>query len=111
MRRGDLVTIAIGGDYGKPRPALIVQDDAFVELPSVTVLRLTSEVYDAPLIRVTVEPTPENGLRAVSQVMIDKAVTVPRERVGGVIGRLDGAGLHAVNRALLDFLGLTGVAA
>ena len=105
MRRGDLVTIAIGGDYGKPRPALVVQDDAFVELPSVTVLRLTSELNDAPLIRVTVEPTPENGLRAVSQVMIDKAVTVSRERIGGVIGRLDVAGLQAVSQALLDFLG------
>jgi len=111
MRRGDLVTIAISGDYGKPRPALVVQDDAFAELPSVTVLRLTSELHDAPLVRVTVEPTPENGLRSVSQVMIDKAVTVPRERIGGVIGRLDGDGLHAVSRALLGFLGLTGATA
>lgn len=111
MRRGDLVTIAIGGDYGKPRPALVVQDDAFAALLSVTVLRLTSELHDAPLLRVTVQPTPENGLRTVSQVMIDKAVTVPRERIGSVIGRLDSAGLQAVSRALMGFLGLAGMAA
>ncbi len=111
MRRGDLVTIAIAGDYGKPRPALVVQADAFAELPSVTVLRLTSELHDAPLVRVTVQPTPENGLRAASQVMIDKAVTVPRERIGGLIGRLDDTALHTVSRALLGFLGLNGVTA
>ncbi|MGH7340789.1 MAG: type II toxin-antitoxin system PemK/MazF family toxin, partial [Candidatus Rokuibacteriota bacterium] len=81
MKRGDLVTIAVGGDYGKPRPALIVQADEFEAIPSVTVLRLTSEVHDEPLVRITVQPSPENGLRAPSQVCVDKAVTVPRSRV------------------------------
>ena len=106
MRRGDLVTIAIGGDYGKPRPALVVQADAFADLPSVTVLRLTSEIHDWPTFRVTIRPSATNGLRAESQVMIDKAVTVPRERVGTVIGRLGDQEMQAVNRVLAAFLGL-----
>jgi mRNA interferase MazF len=106
VKRGDLVTIAIGGDYGKPRPALVIQADAFSALPSVTLLRLTSEVHAEHLVRVTVHPTPENGLRAPSQVMIDKAVTVPRERIGTVIGRLDDELTRTVGRALAAFLGL-----
>lgn len=111
MKRGDLVMVAVGGDYGKPRPALVVQADAFTALPSVTVLRLTSEIRAEHLVRITVSPTPENGLRAPSQVMIDKAVSVPRERVGMVIGRLDDAVMLTVNRALANFLGLDGLAA
>ncbi len=106
MKRGDLVTIAVGGDYGKPRPALVVQADPFMALPSVTVLRLTSDISPEHLIRLTVQPTPENGLRTISQIMIDKAVSVPRERVGKVFGRLDDATTLAVNRALAAFLGL-----
>ena len=82
MRRGDLVTIALPGDYGKPRPALVVQADAFAELSSVTVLPVTSELHDWRLFRVTIEPTQETGLLRRSQVMIDKAATVPRSRIG-----------------------------
>lgn len=111
MKRGDLVTIAVSGDYGKPRPALVVQADVFDELPSVTVLRLASDLHSEHLMRVAVPPTPENGLRIRSQVMIDKAVSVPRERIGAVIGRLDDTLMLAVSRALLAFLGLEGVAA
>jgi len=110
VRRGDLVTIAIGGDHGKPRPALVVQADAFSALPSVTVLRLTSEIHAEHLIRISVPPTPENGLRAPSQIMIDKLVTVPRERIGTVIGRLDDALMRTVGQALTAFLGLEVVA-
>lgn len=106
MRRGDLVTIAIGGDYGKPRPALVVQADPFAALPSVTVLRLTSDIGPEHLIRLTVRPAPENGLRALSQIMVDKAVSVPRERIGKVFGRIDDATMLAVSRALVAFLGL-----
>jgi mRNA interferase MazF len=79
-----LVTIAVSGDYGKPRPALVIQANAFAALPSVTLLRLTSDCVPQDLIRLTVEPTPENGLRATSQVMIDKAVTVPSGKLGKV---------------------------
>ena len=106
VRRGDLVTIASPGDDGKPRPALVVQDDAFRALESVTVLRLTSEIHPWPLFRVTVEPSESNGLRKPSQVMIDKAVTVPSRRIGQRIGRLDDATLQRVDTALARFLGL-----
>lgn len=105
MNRGDLVTIAISGDYGKPRPALIVQANAFAILPSVTVLQLTSEVHDEHLVRITVQPSDGNGLRKPSQVMIDRAMTVPRTKVGPVFGRLEDADLLAVSRALAVFLG------
>jgi mRNA interferase MazF len=111
MKRGDLVTIAVAGDYGKPRPALVVQADAFTSLPSVTVLRLTSEIHAEHLVRVTVPPTSENGLCAPSQVMIDKAISVPRERIGTVIGHLDDTLMLTVSRALSNFLGLHGLAA
>jgi len=106
MKRGDLVTIAVAGDYGKPRPALVMQADAFAELPSVTVLRLTSDTAREHLVRVPVAPSEFNGLRVMSHVMIDKAVSVPKARVGAVIGQLDEAVMLAVGRALAVFLGL-----
>jgi mRNA interferase MazF len=106
VRRGDLVTIALSGDYGKPRPALVVQDDAFDALTSVTVLRLTNELHDWPLCRITVEAARGTGLQRRSQVMIDKVATVPRSRIGQRIGRLDGDTMRAVSAALAKFLGL-----
>jgi mRNA interferase MazF len=106
MKRGDLVTIAVAGDYGKPRPALIVQADAFNELGSVTVLRLTSTLHEAPLIRLTVRPSAENRLRATSQVMVDRAISVPRDKIGPSFGKLDDETMQAVGRALAVFLGL-----
>lgn len=106
IARGDLVTIAISGDYGKPRPALVVQANAFKSLDSVTVLRLTSDLRDAPLLRVTVRPMPENGLRLVSQIMIDKAATVPKAKVHQKIGEADADTLRTVDLALARFLGL-----
>jgi mRNA interferase MazF len=106
VKRGDLVTVAVSGDYGKPRPALVIQADAFSELGSVTVLRLTSELHDWPSFRVTVEATEANGLRATSQIMIDKAAAVPREKIGRAFGHLDAATMRAVNRALVTFLDL-----
>ncbi len=105
MKRGELVTIALSGDYGKPRPALIIQSDLFDAHPSVTILPVTSSLRDAPLFRVRVDPTATNGLRKVSQVMVDKAQTVAREKVGKAIGRLDDEAILAVNRALAVFLG------
>ena len=106
MTRGDLVTIAVRGDYGKPLPAVVVQADAFSALASVTVLRLTSELHDWPAFRVTVHPSDGNGLRKSSQVMIDRVIALPVERVGAVFGRLDDAVMLAVSRALAKFLGL-----
>jgi mRNA interferase MazF len=107
MRRGDLVTVAAAGDHGKPRPAVIVQTDAFPEShASVVVCQLTSDLVDAPGFRVTVEPGPENGLRLKSQVMADKPVTIRRQRVGQKIGRLGNQDMARLGAALAFVLGL-----
>lgn len=98
------MTVTVSGDYGKPRPALIVQSDAHAEHPSLTVLPLTSELHDLPLLRVTVEPDDSTGLRLRSQVMVDKATTIPRTKAGNRIGRLDEVTLAQVSRALAAFL-------
>ena len=105
MKRGELVSIALQGDYGKPRPALVIQSDLYSEHPSVTILPVTSELRRAPLFRIEVEPTAENGLKKISQVMVDKAQSVPREKVGESFGRLDDAKMVAINRALAVWLG------
>jgi len=104
VRRGDVVTVALPGDYGKPRPALLIQSDLFDGHPSLTVLPITSHLVDAPLLRIAIGP--EAGLDHASQIQIDKAQTPRRERIGAVIGRVDDATLGAVNRALAVFLGL-----
>ena len=107
MRRGDVVIVAAAGDYGKPRPAVIVQTDAFPEThASVVVCQMTSEVVEAPDFRVTVDPTERNGLRARSQIMADKPVTVRRARVGRSIGRLDDGDVARLNAALAFVMGL-----
>jgi mRNA interferase MazF len=105
MKRGSVVTIALQGDYGKPRPALVVQSDYFMEHPSVTVLPITSDLRPAPLFRIDVEPDAANGLLKTSQIMVDKAQTVPSEKIGKVIGNLDDATMMAVNRALALWFG------
>lgn len=106
MKRGDLVTVAMQGDFGKPRPALVVQSDQFDEHLSVTVLPVTSTLVAAPLLRVTVQPSARNGLQKPSQVMIDKSLTVKRDKVGPAIGRLEPDTLVAVERCLAVFLGI-----
>ncbi|HXJ75450.1 MAG TPA: type II toxin-antitoxin system PemK/MazF family toxin [Candidatus Dormibacteraeota bacterium] len=106
MRRGDLVTVVAAGDYGKPRPALVIQSDSFAELSSVTLCLITSTLLEAPLFRITVDPSSGNGLRRISQIEVDKIVTVNRQRVGGVIGRLDDATMLKVNRSLAVFIGI-----
>jgi len=106
MRRGDLVTVALPGAYGKPQPALVVQSDLFDEHPSVTILPITGELRATPLFRIDVLPSPANGLRKPSQVMVDKAQSVPRDRLGDPIGRLEDDALLSVTRALAVFLGI-----
>jgi mRNA interferase MazF len=106
VKRGDLVTIAVSGDYGKPRPALVVQSDAFDLHPSVIVLPLTTDLHDTPLFRITVNAGKETGLRTRSQVMVDKAITVPRGKIGQRIGRLSSPAMQAIENALRDFLDL-----
>jgi mRNA interferase MazF len=105
MRRGDLVTVVLQSAYGKPRPALVIQSDLFAKHPSVTILPVTGELRETPLFRVSVMPSTDNGLRKPSQVMVDKAQSVPREKIGEVFGHLDDEALLAVNRALAVFLG------
>jgi len=102
--RGDLVVAVFPGDYGKPRPALVAQSNAFAELPSITLLPLTSDLRDWPLFRIPIEPTEENGLRRHSHVMVDRATTVSRNKIGGIIGRLDVGTMRAVEAALMNFL-------
>lgn len=106
MRRGDLITIALQGDYGKPRPALVIQSDYFDMHPSVTVMPVTSELRDTPLFRYTVMPDEANGLRCTSQVMIDKIVTVSREKTREPFGRLDAHEMLEIERLMSVFLGL-----
>jgi mRNA interferase MazF len=106
MKRGDLVTIALQGDYGKPRPALIVQSDLFDEHPSVTVLPVTGELRNAPLLRIQVEPDANNGLEKTSEIMVDKVQSVPRERIGEVFGHVSEEQMLAVGRSLAVFLGV-----
>ncbi|WP_215877946.1 type II toxin-antitoxin system PemK/MazF family toxin [Acidithiobacillus ferrooxidans] len=106
MMRGDLVTIAMQGDFGKPRPALVIQANLFGEHTSVTVLPITSTLVAAPLLRVTVPPSAENGLQKPSQVMVDKAMTVKREKTGPAFGRIDADAMVEVERCLAVFLGI-----
>jgi len=106
VRRGDLVTIALQGDFGKPRPGLVIQSDLFEEHPSVTVLPVTSELREGPLFRITVLPDEKNGLKKPSHVMVDKSQTVPRDKIGETFGRLDDDAMLSVNRALAVFLGI-----
>lgn len=106
MKRGDIVTVAMTGDFGKPRPALVIQSDRFVETGTLTVLLITNTPIDAPLLRVPIEPTPSNGLALPSFVMIDKAMSVKRERVGKVAGAADDAVMLVVTRNLAVFLGM-----
>ncbi|HZS56130.1 MAG TPA: type II toxin-antitoxin system PemK/MazF family toxin [Bryobacteraceae bacterium] len=105
MKRGDIVVVSAPGDYGKPRPALVIQSDLFLNVPSVTVLLITSELVDAPLIRIAVTPSTESGLREPSHIMVDKAFTIPRKKISTVCGYLDDQTMLAVNRALAVFLG------
>lgn len=105
MKRGELVTIALQGDFGKPRPALVIQSDLFEAHPSMVILPITSELRDTPLFRVTVNPDGLNGLQKRCQVMVDKPQTVAREKLGPAFGRLGDDSMLAVTRALALFLG------
>lgn len=106
MMRGDFVTIAMQGDFGKPRPALVIQADQFNEHATVTVLPVTSSLVAAPLLRVTVQPSAENGLQKPSQVMVDKSMTVKRDKLGQTFGRIDVNVMVEVERCLAVFLGI-----
>ena len=106
MRRAEIWTVAGGSGYaGKPRPAVIIQDDRF-DTDSVTICPFTTDSTDAPLFRLMVQPTPSNGLQATSRLMVDKLTTVSRLKVGMQIGVLDDLDLTRLNRAVVVFLGI-----
>jgi mRNA interferase MazF len=107
MKRGDIVSVALQGDYGKPRPALVVQSDAFSKLNTVVVAPLTSfsgTSADASLIRIRLEPDSGNGLRSSSVIMLDRLTVVARAKVGPQFGKVDPETLHSVSLALRGLL-------
>ena len=107
MNRGDVVVAAAPGDYGKPRPAVVVQSDLFnATHASIVVCPITSHLVDAPMFRLTLRPTTGNGLARESQVMVDKVVAVRRERVDRTVGQLTMKELASVDEALRWWLGL-----
>jgi mRNA interferase MazF len=107
MKRGEVWTIAGGRDYaGKPRPAVIIQDDSFDATDSITVCAFTTDPTDAPLFRLPIEPNERNGLRSASRLMVDKITTVSKSKVGERIGRIDDEDMVRLNQALMVFLGL-----
>ncbi len=107
MRRGEIWTVSGGSTYtGKPRPAVILQEDSFDATASIAVCAFTSDPTDTPLFRLLVEPTETNGLRVASRLMVDKVTTVPKDRLGEKVGRLDDADVLRLNQAVLVFLGL-----
>ena len=109
MKRGEVWTAAGGPDYaGKPRPAVILQDDAFDTTGSITICPFTTDAVDAPLMRLPIEPSAQNGLRVSSQLMVDKITTVSRTRLETRVGRLSDEDVVRVNRAVLVFLGFAG---
>jgi mRNA interferase MazF len=111
VKRGEIWTVAGGGDYsGKSRPAVILQDDRFDATDSITICVFTTDPTDAPFIRLSIEPTEVNGLRAACRLMIDKITTVRKSRLGTRVGRLAREDLLRLNSAVVVFLGITGPA-
>jgi mRNA interferase MazF len=107
MRRGDICTVSSGKDYaGKPRPVVIVQDDAFDAIDSITICAFTTDPTEAPLFRLAVEPNERNGLHSSSRLMVDKITTVPKSKLGERIGRLNDEDVARLNQAVMVFLGL-----
>jgi len=107
VKRGEVWTVSGGAPYaGKPRPAVIIQEDRFAATNSVTLCAFTSDPTEAPLLRMLVEPTERNGLSVASRLMIDKVTTVPKTRLGKRLGKLHDEDIVRLNRALTVFLGL-----
>ncbi|MGV6858908.1 MAG: type II toxin-antitoxin system PemK/MazF family toxin [bacterium] len=106
IERGSIVTVVMQGNYGKPRPAVVVQNSVFSAHGSITLCPLTSHLIDAPLFRVSVTPTTENGLQLDSQIMVDKIITVPAEKVGEQLGFLSTKQILEMNQALALWIGL-----
>ncbi len=108
MKRGEIWTVAGGAAYvGKPRPAVIVQDDRFDANESIVVCPVTTDPTQAPIFRLPIQPGARSGLRAPCRMMVDKLTAVPRRRLGKRIGSLASEDVRALNRAIFVFLGLS----
>lgn len=105
MKRGDLVTVAIQGEFGKPQPALIIQADQFDALDTLTILPVSSTLIEVPLFRHGIEPSAKNGSRKPSQIMVDKPIMIRKDKIGTVVGQLETENMVAVERRLALFLG------
>jgi mRNA interferase MazF len=109
MKRGEIWTVSGGKGYAaKPRPAVIVQEDSFDATDSISICAFTTDGTDAPLFRILVEPNERNGLHLPCRLMVDKITTVPKSKIGTLLGRLDDENVLKLNRALAVFLGLAG---
>ena len=108
MKRGEIWTVAGGAAYvGKPRPAVIVQDDRFDANDSIIVCPLTTDPTPAAIFRLPVQPSTQSGLRVPCLMMVDKLTAVPRRRLGKLVGSLASDEVRALNRAIFVFLGLS----
>ena len=111
MKRGDVWTVAGGKHYaGKARPVVVVQDDSFDATGSITICAFTTDETNAPLFRLLVAPNERNRLHAPCRLMVDKITTVPKAKIGRLVGRLDDDDVLRLNRAIVVFLGLAGSA-
>jgi len=107
VKRGNVVTVAMQGDFGKPRPAVVLQSNVFSDIhATVTIALISSEIVQAPIFRLDIEPSEVNGLTMPSQVQIDKIMSIRSEKIGSVIGELNDVMMVRVNRALALWLGL-----
>ena len=106
MKRGDVITVALSGDYGKPRPAVIIQSDRLAEVESLLICFVTSDLQDASFYRVDIDPTPENGLKVKSQIQADKIFAALRSRLGKVVGTIEAHSLNRLDAALGLAIGL-----
>ena len=105
IRRGDIVRVSLRGDYGKPRPAVVIQSDLLADLDSVVICPITSAIRDA-VFRISIGPSPVNGLEKPSQVMVDKPVTLPRVKVSAPVGRIEPEEMRSIERAILLVIGV-----
>ncbi|MBV8938890.1 MAG: type II toxin-antitoxin system PemK/MazF family toxin [Alphaproteobacteria bacterium] len=109
MKRGAVVLAVVPGEYGKPRPAVVVQSNLFIpHHPSIIICPITSELQDTPISRLPVHSTKKNGLHLPSEIMIDKVIALHRKRIGPVIGALDEDTMLQLSRLLATFLGIAG---
>ena len=106
MKRGDVVVATVPGAYGKPRPAVVVQSDALAGVDSVLIALISSYQSDAPLYRLPCPVTDDTGLREPSDILVEKIIAIPRQKIGQTVGRLGEAEMIALNRILAFVLGL-----